>query len=451
MKKRRFRSPHPGIKFKKRKCSGGQFTYTALWPDPDDHRMRSVSLDSLGLTNEEQRRAWAVNKSREIQQRRQELSGGAPKRTSTEMNAAIDRFLTEKSLEIRPRTIEIYGECIERFRRWTEAAGIRIAEHLAPHHLPMLRTYLLGLPKRFSKKGGKRGQREDRTERRSPTSINRDLRSIKTLLHQWRRCDLTPLLNSDHLADRLQYVRESKNLKTFLMQDGLAKLLSACQRHDAVMFDETRAEHAGIAPVGSTPRYYEITPFTLTVLLTGCRLGEVRRLQWRHVVLEQNYIALDDGAGVKTGMGRRISLEETPLLAFMLSAMKLRAGPTPYVFGGPTELSEEVADNCRARLLREFEAPHFSWQMLRRTCGTFLSCASGIKGAGSAWLSAARLGHGIDVAQKHYLGVLNNIPVEAKSLEAAMEIENEMRAFIQRRFGLTTALQQGTGKWAASS
>ncbi len=423
MKKRRFRSPHPGIKFKKRKCTNGQFTYTALWPDPDDLRMRSVSLDSLGLTNEEQRRAWAINKSRETQQRRQELSGGAPKRTSTEMNAAIDRFLTEKGLEIRPRTSEIYGECIARFRRWAEAAGIRVAEHLAPHHLPMLRTYLLGLPKRLSKKGGKRGQRHEGAERRSPISINRDLRSIKTMLNQWRRQDLTPLLNSDHLKDRLQYVKEHRNLKTFLMQDGLAKLFEACQRHDAVMFDETRAEHAGVAPVGSTPRYYEITPFVLTTLLTGCRLGEVRRLQWRHVVLNQNYIALDDGAGVKTGMGRRISLDETPLLALMLSAMKLRAGPTPYVFGGPTELSEEVADNCRARLLRDFEAPHFSWQMLRRTCGTFLTCAPGIYGGASAFMSARRLGHSVAVAEKHYLGMVTGILPEARNLEAAMGIE----------------------------
>jgi hypothetical protein len=74
--------------------------------------------------------------------------------------------------------------------------------------------------------------------------------------------------------------------------------------------------------------------------------------------------------------------------------------------------------------------------MLRRTCGTFLTCASGIRGAGSAWLSAVRLGHGIDVAQRHYWGAVNNIPVEAKTLEAAMGVEDAMRTYLARRFNV---------------
>jgi integrase len=390
----------------------------------------------LGLVNEFQRKDWSIRKSREIRKRKEELEAGGQRRSQTDINAAIDRYLEEKGKEIRARTVEIYGEALQRFRNWVQIANVRLAEHLAPHHLHLLRAYLIGLPKRQSEKGGKRGKRHEGIERRKPPSINRDIRSIRTMLTHWRRRDLTPLLNSDHLIDRLQFVKEARGLKTLLMQDTLALLFAACQRHDAVRYDETRAEHAGLAPVGSTPRYFEITPFVLTVLLTGCRVGEVRKLMWRQVFLEHGYIALDDTEGVKTAMGRRITLDECPLLSLMLAAMKLRAGPTPFVFGGPTELSKEVADNCRARLLRQFDAPKFTWQELRRTCGTFLSCASGIRGAGSAWLSAARLGHGIDVAQKHYLGVLNNIPVEAKTLEAAMGLEDAIKLFLYRRFNV---------------
>lgn len=434
---RRFRSPHPGVKIRKRYWpKSGLTTYSAIFLDPDTGKMASVSLTELGHLNEVQRKDYCVRKSKEIQRRKDELAAGGQRRTQTDINVAVDRYLEEKGREIRARTVEIYGEALQRFRDWVKIANIHLAEHLAPHHLHQLRAYLIGLPKRQAEKGGKRGKRSEGIERRRPPSINRDIRSIRTMLTYWRRRDLTPLLTSDHLIDRLQFVKEPKGLKTFLMQDTLALLLAACQRHDAVKFTETRAEHAGDVPVGSTPRYFEITPFVLTVLLTGCRVGEVRKLQWRQVLLEHKYIALDDTEGVKTATGRRISLDECPLLSLMLAAMKLRSGPTPFVFGGATELSKEVADNCRDRMLRQFDAPAFTWQELRRTCGTFLSCASGIRGAGSAWLSAARLGHGLDVAQKHYLGVLNNIPVEAKTLEAAMGLEDAMRTYLARRFNV---------------
>lgn len=436
MRKRRFRSPHPGIKFKKRKWDSGKTTYAAIWHDPDDDRERSTSMDALGLTNEEQRREWAVQKSRELRRRKEDIEAGSPKRSKTPMGVAIDRFLTDKALEIRARTREIYGECISRFRVWAELAGVQVVEQLTPGDLTRLRSHLLALPRKQAAKGGKRGERRPEAVRRSPVSINRDIRSIKTMLNYWRRLDLTPLLNSDHLKDRLQMVKQERRLKTFLTQDSLVNLIAACLRHDAETFKETRVEHQGHLPVGSTARYYAITPFVLTTLLTGCRLGEVRALRWRQVLLDQNYIALDDPSGIKTGMGRRISLDETPLLSLMFAALKLRAGDHPFVFGGEAELSKEVADNCRARLIRHFGAPQFDWQMLRRTCGTFLTCASGIRGAGSAWLSAVRLGHGIDVAQRHYWGAVNNIPVEAKTLEAAMGIEASFRQYLQGTLGV---------------
>ena len=276
-RKRRYRSPHPGVKIRKRYWTKTKVTsYSAIFTDPDTGRQHSVSLTELGLSNEEQRKQWAIKKSREIQRRKEELELGAPRRSQTEIEKAVDRFLDDKRMETRAKTMEVYGESLARFKHWAKLAKLPFVEHLAPQHLAHLRTYLVGLAKRDAAKGGKRGQRRDSPERRSPYSINRDIRSIKTMFNYWRRRDLTPLLNSDHLADRLQFVKEPKNLKTVLMQDDLAKLLQACHRHDAEKFAETRQEHAGLAPVGSTPRYFQVTPFLLTVLLTGCRVGEVR-------------------------------------------------------------------------------------------------------------------------------------------------------------------------------
>lgn len=445
-RKRRFRSPHPGVKIRKRDWpKTGLTSYSAIFTDPDTGRQHSVSLTELGLSNEEQRKQWAIKKSREIQRRKEELELGAPRRSQTEIDKAVDRFLDDKRMETRAKTMEVYGEALARFKHWARLAKLTIVEHLAPQHLAHLRTHLIGLPKRDAVKGGKRGQRHDGAERRSPYSINRDIRSIKTLLNYWRRRDLTPLLNSDHLTDRLQLVKEPKKLKTFLMQDDLAKLLQACLRHDAEKFSETRQEHAGFAPVGSTPRYFPVTPFLLTVLLTGCRVGEVRGLRWDQVFLDQKYIALGDPEEIKTGMGRRITLAESPLLAVMLAAMKLRALDDTYVFGGKAELSEELADNCRSRLIKNYGAPAFTWQELRRTCGTFLMCSPGIRGENAAWLAAARLGHSLEVAQRHYWGVLTNVPAVAKTLEAAMGIEAIVRSYIQETYKISLGDDEAGG------
>jgi hypothetical protein len=47
------------------------------------------------------------------------------------------------------------------------------------------------------------------------------------------------------------------------------------------------------------------------------------------------------------------------------------------------------------RRLHRYDAPvTFTWQILRRTCGTFLTNAPGIFGAASAYRSAKQLGTG---------------------------------------------------------
>jgi hypothetical protein len=73
-------------------------------------------------------------------------------------------------------------------------------------------------------------------------------------------------------------------------------------------------------------------------------------------------------------------------------------------------------------------APEFTWQKLRRTCGCFLTCAPGIFGGASAFMSAKQLGHSVAVAERHYVGVVRGIPPEARTLEAAMGITPQMKA-----------------------
>ncbi len=100
--------------------------------------------------------------------------------------------------------------------------------------------------------------------------------------------------------------------------------------------------------------------------------------------------------------------------------MKLRAGENKFVWGKEA-YRRDVAESARKRLVKEYGAPGFSWHDLRRTCGTFLTCAPSIYGAASAFLSAKRLGHSVVVSEKHYAGATTIAP-EHKTLEATLGI-----------------------------
>jgi hypothetical protein len=94
--------------------------------------------------------------------------------------------------------------------------------------------------------------------------------------------------------------------------------------------------------------------------------------------------------------------------------------------------------SARARLLREYGAPAFDWQALRATCGTFLTNSQSIYGSATLFLSARQLGHSVQVAERHYLGVERSIPTDARTLEAAMRIEAVVeKALANIRPGLT--------------
>jgi hypothetical protein len=121
----------------------------------------------------------------------------------------------------------------------------------------------------------------------------------------------------------------------------------------------------------------------------------------------------------------------SPALRALLAALRLSTGGKGKVF----RLTADAADAAAKRLKREFGAPSdFGWQMLRRTCGTFLTNAPGIFNAASAYRSAKQLGHSLAVAERHYLGVERGIPRDARTLEAAMQIE-ELVHVVTRSIG----------------
>jgi integrase len=232
-----------------------------------------------------------------------------------------------------------------------------------------------------------------------------------------------PEVSGDDIKDRLRAVRKKVASFRFLNHREVRALIKAARRHDAVTHTMTREEKAGVRELGTTARFPPITEFFQTVLLTGMRLGEVLGLTWKEVDRVGDAIVLAPEK-TKTGQGRRIDLSVTPSVSAVLRSLKLRGGTEARVFHW---LRRDVTTAARRRLMAKYGAPEFTWQELRRTCGTHLTCAPSIYGAASAFLSAKRLGHGVLVAEKHYVGAVTNIPPDARTLEAALRIEDLLR------------------------
>jgi integrase len=442
-KKRRTRTEHSGVKIIRRIAKGTE-SWAARFLDPDTGKLTQFTLDALAFPTREARRVWAIRKAKVIATRRAEIEGGAPaRRTSTPVETAVEEYLDAGSNRLRAQTLSTYAEGIGAFQTWLLDNAVGGVEQITRAKLTAFRENLAGQPKKTAVAGGTRGERKATTKKRSGHSINKHLRAVKTMLNHWRNRELLPLLDRDAICDSLKNVSTSRDAPAYLPPADCRKLLEAALRHDAESFTATRLEHSGLKPLGMTPRYKPIAPFTLCLLLTGCRLGEVLNLTWQDVDLD----ALDAegrkvgeirllASATKTKHWRAIGLEVCPSLRTMLAAAKLKAGSiTHYVFGGKAPTSKDYADSAKKRLITTYGAPEFTWQNLRQTTGTFLTNAPGIYGSASAFMSARQLGHSVAVAEKHYLGVVRGIPREARTLEQAMQIEDLAHKIVARASG----------------
>jgi integrase len=435
-KKRRTRSPHPGVVLIPPDAAGRHPTWRARYVDADTGRQKKVRLDPAGLPTAETRRDWAIRRSKALARRRMELESGAPRATGTTMADAVAQYFKAHP-ELRPRTLSTYRVAADKLIRWASRAGVRTADDLTRAKLMDFRAHLVAERKRVAAPGSKRGTSKASTEPRSAHTVNRELRSARTILGHLRKRDLLPRLTSDDLRDALERMAVTTERVDYLKPADLRRLLQAALRHDADTHQITREEHKGLRPVGTTPKYDAVAPFVACVLLTGMRLGEAVSLEWKQVDLD----ALDhDGNPVgeihltgatKTKRARTIDLDVSPALRRLLAALKLATGGKGRVFG---HLTEGTVNAARKRLQADYGAPDgFGWQALRRTCGTYLTNAPGIFGAASAYRSARQLGHSVQVAERHYLGLARGIPREARDLETAMQVADLMREIVKRQ------------------
>jgi integrase len=295
--------------------------------------------------------------------------------------------------------------------------------------LMLFREQIVNQPKHHSAVGGGRGAKRTNGDPRSAYSVNRELSAVGTCLRYLIDCDLFAKLSHDDVRRCCKPLKVSTDRKEFLRPAKMRKLLAAALRHDGATFKATRAEHGGEAPAGSTPKWTAISPFVAFVGLSGCRFGEAIDLTWDRVDLSAldasgkavGEIYIDSSS--KTAKARTIGLEVSPALRKLLAAQRLKTGGKGSVFG----LTRGEANAAMKRLKTQYGAPAAAgWQIMRVTVATHLCNAPGIYGSASPFMESRQLGHSVITAEKFYVGLLRGIPIEAKTLEAAMQIEAEV-------------------------
>lgn len=386
------RSAHPGVKLLSRPRSDS-LTWYGRFVDPITLKPRDVNLTEAGLTTAIERRRWAERKSEDLRakKRARALTGRAHERTPIE--DATKAYLDDCENRLRDRTVKAYTEALKSLTTWLGNHGVRVAQEITPSHLWRYRVNATALPRKKS-------------------TISSHLARLETALEWWRRAGFLPDVTSDVIADACKSVGMSRAKVNVLRPAQIRALLEAALAHPEML---ARA-------------------LVAVDLLTGCRLGELEALEWTELDLDAppgGEIALGDR--VKTHHPRVVDLIVAPTARDLLRALP-RTGR--YVFGGKEPLSREVAKRWKRQLQVKADpetgrpAVAWTWQHLRQTCGTYLTCAPGIFGGSSAFRSARQLGHRVQVAEDHYLGVLRGIPADARTLEAAMEAQAEFGSLV---------------------
>ena len=422
----RGRSRHPGVVLKQRRHRNGSTAWVARYRDPETGQTKERTLDGpeLGLTTVEARRDWAARFARQLAAQRAAIAAGGRLIQRVPVGQAVDDYFAAHGGRLRFHTVRTYRLATARFTDWCQREGIKTTDELTGPRLVAFRDALASRPRLASLRKGRRGAQRPTAALRAPGSVNRDLTSLGAMFNAWRRQGLLRL-SRDDISDALRPLPTSRLRPQPLKPAEIQALLEAALRHDADTFRITRAEKAGEAELGSTPRREPVAALVQFTLLSGCRIGEVASLPWEAVDLSahegQGEVVITATAS-KTRTERAVRLDVSPSLTRLLAALKLRAGGDQFVFGGSAPASADWLKNTLRRLQGAYKGPRFTWQRLRQTCGTFLTNAPAIFGAASAFMSAKRLGHGVTVAEKHYLGLVT-VPATAKTLEAAMGIE----------------------------
>jgi integrase len=441
-KKRRFRSPHPGVKLKPPQPGSRMPYWRMRFENPDTGKFVYERLDPVVHNlDSTARRDSAIRKSNAIAKRKLELDSGAPKATGASFAEGIE-FYYANAAHLGSKTLADYRTSTKMLLQWADKENQSL-DSLTRSKLVEFRAWAFKLKRQHTGKvgGGVREESHVTTQRRNAVTVNGDLRVARTVLGWLLQTDRLPKISKlEDIKVALKKYQEDKTIPEFLSPEELRELFEACERYDAVVFKLNREERErlGYKGVGSTPRYKPISAFVMTVLLTGMRLVEVCILDWRIHMTHLDSRGRDGkpvgeirlrAPDTKTKCARVVSFDVSPSLRELFLAMRRVNGSKGLVF----DLTYDEAQDAMVRLRDDYNAPaRFTYQVLRSTCSTFLNNAPSIYGAAAAFHSAKRLGHSVAVSEKNYAGLMQGISPDARTLEVAMEIEDCFQAVINR-------------------
>ena len=115
----------------------------------------------------------------------------------------IKSYLETANATLKPKTPEGHHLALAKLRAWAKTSGVMSTADLTPSRLASLRDFLIPAPRQDGKRGGRQGARTATADRRSPVTINRKLRSLKTLLNPWRQRGMLAGMHRDDIADTL--------------------------------------------------------------------------------------------------------------------------------------------------------------------------------------------------------------------------------------------------------
>jgi integrase len=349
---------HPGVWLQRPDSRNP--SWRARYVDVSGKR-RTVPLEKRDAKTADTRLEFAKKLSDQLQRERSDVKAGLV-RTGEDLplKEALERFLIAHP-RLAAETQRSYRTTVNTFAAGREQLTTR---QITTAVLAAWRTECVRALRRNTKKGGKRGEKDDIRQLRSPHTVNKDLRNAQAILEYWRSAGMLRL-NRDDITACLKKERAPHERRGFLTVDQIKQLIAACERHDQESYAMTREEKAGERERGSTLKYTAVTPLIRCLLLTGMRIGEALALEWKHVVDDQIRIPAEIA---KTRQSRNVELDISP------SALPGARGE-----GRLFPISEGEVRAAQKRLAA-FGSPRWTPHALRRTSGTFLTCALGIYG-----------------------------------------------------------------------
>lgn len=359
-------------------------------------KVRTVKLTPTDALTAKSREDFCCRLWAQIQVERGAIRQGAPGRlraADAQIKSVLESYFRVTGDRLAPETTRVYRIAANRLLDYCLQTGVRSTGQLTPGRLRGFALHLQGTRKAEVVQGGKRGQYQIGAQKLQPISVNRDIRSTRTILIELSRLELIRLSVND-IKESLRHRVGKVERRPFLKPDQVRELLRCAQDYDA--------KHRKGGP--------EITPVILFFLCSGLRLSEglgILGSDWSPTELKvRSTIA-------KTKVSRVLDLK----VSTTLLAMAQTQHGDRRTLEGHTKASIK---NTFVRLCRR-GAPHFSAHTLRRTCETTLACAPGIWGGASLVKSAHQLGHDPAVATRHYVGSID-IPKGATTLEEAWGI-----------------------------